>query len=300
MAGSPHRGRSGCCRPREAAGYAGSDRNFRRLVAQAKEAWRREHRRPRRPAVLSPAEYLVIDWGAEFGLHVFCVVLAWSRFRFVHSDRSRDRLPRHLQRPHPDAQRRLPSDQDLRRARSGRVLHPRADPGLPRHPGMDHREREPGPSRPGMHRQEPRPGSRGHRRRAGRAQGPLLRRRRPGRRLYRALADNTVGKVIDTLLRHDLILIDVGFSPLGDTGSQLLFRLVSAAYERRSLGIAGHWPFENWGKFLPEHTTAVSLLDRLLHHASVVITSGDIYRMKQAEPKENAPEQHPTQRRGGD
>jgi DNA replication protein DnaC len=101
--------------------------------------------------------------------------------------------------------------------------------------------------------------------------------------LYRALADNTVGKIIDTLLRNDLILLDdVGFSPLGDTGSQLLFRLVSAAYERRSLGIASHWPFESWGRFLPEHTTAVSLLDRLLHHASVVVTSGGSYRMKQA------------------
>jgi hypothetical protein len=66
-----------------AAGYAGSDRNFRRLVAQAKEAWRREHRRPRRPASWSPAEYLVIDWGSEGGVHVFCAVLAWSRFRFV-------------------------------------------------------------------------------------------------------------------------------------------------------------------------------------------------------------------------
>ena len=93
--------------------------------------------------------------------------------------------------------------------------------------------------------------------------------------LYRGLADNSVGKVIDSLLRNDLILIDeVGFAPLGETGAHLLFRLVSAAYERRSLGIASHWPFESWGRFLPEHTTAVSLLDRLLHHASVVVTSG--------------------------
>jgi len=104
--------------------------------------------------------------------------------------------------------------------------------------------------------------------------------------LYRALADNFVGKTIDSLLRHDLIIIDdVGFSALGDTGSQLLFRLVSAAYERRSLGIASHWPFEAWGRFLPEHTTAASLLDRLLHHASVIVTSGDSYRIKQARAK---------------
>jgi DNA replication protein DnaC len=93
--------------------------------------------------------------------------------------------------------------------------------------------------------------------------------------LYRALADNSVGKVIDTLLRNDLILVDeVGFAPLDDTGAQLLFRVVAAACERRSLGIGSHWPFDQWGRFLPEHTTAVSLLDRLLHHANVVSTSG--------------------------
>jgi hypothetical protein len=66
-----------------AAGYAGSARNFRRLVAAEKQAWRAEHRRGRRPATWSPGEHLVIDWGAEGGLHVFCAVLAWSRVRFV-------------------------------------------------------------------------------------------------------------------------------------------------------------------------------------------------------------------------
>jgi DNA replication protein DnaC len=101
--------------------------------------------------------------------------------------------------------------------------------------------------------------------------------------LYRGLADNSVGRVIENLLRSDLILVDeVGFAPLDDTGAQLLFRLVSAAYERRALGVASHWPFEQWGRFLPEHTTAVSLLDRLLHHASVVVTDGDSYRMREA------------------
>ena len=83
-----------------------------------------------------------------------------------------------------------------------------------------------------------------------------------------ALADNSVGKVIEQILKADLILIDeIGFAPMDHTGAQLFFRLVAAAYERRSLGIGSHWPFEEWGKFLPEHTTAVSLLDRLLHHS---------------------------------
>ena len=68
-----------------AAGYAGSDRNLRRLVAQERSKYRqaRARERSRRPAVWSPGEHLIIDWGVLNGLHVFCAVLGWSRVRFV-------------------------------------------------------------------------------------------------------------------------------------------------------------------------------------------------------------------------
>src|SRR4029453_15511775 len=66
-----------------AAGYAGSARNFRRLVAQVKAGWRQGQHRGRRPGVWTPAETLIIDWGVEAGFHVFFAGLAWSRFRFV-------------------------------------------------------------------------------------------------------------------------------------------------------------------------------------------------------------------------
>jgi hypothetical protein len=68
-----------------AAGYAGSDRNFRRLVAQERARYRRglAIAGSRRPAVWAPGEHLVIDWGVLNGLHVFCAVLAFSRVRFV-------------------------------------------------------------------------------------------------------------------------------------------------------------------------------------------------------------------------
>jgi len=66
-----------------AAGYEGSARNFRRLVSARKALWRNDNHRGRRPAVWSPGEHLVIDWGVLGGLHVFCAVLAWSRVRFV-------------------------------------------------------------------------------------------------------------------------------------------------------------------------------------------------------------------------
>lgn len=47
------------------AGYEGSPRNFRRLVADAKDEWRRGNRRGRRPAVWLPGEVLAIDWAAS-------------------------------------------------------------------------------------------------------------------------------------------------------------------------------------------------------------------------------------------
>lgn len=101
--------------------------------------------------------------------------------------------------------------------------------------------------------------------------------------LYRGLADNSVGRVIESVLRAEFVIVDeLGFAPLDEMGTQLLFRFVAAAYERRSLGIASHWPFEQWGRFIPEHTTAVSLLDRLLHHATVVVTDGESFRMREA------------------
>lgn len=104
--------------------------------------------------------------------------------------------------------------------------------------------------------------------------------------LYRGLADNSVAKIIDNVLRADLVIVDeLGFAPLDLAGTQLLFRFVAAAYERRSLGIASHWPFDAWGRFLPEHTTAASMLDRLLHHAVVVVTEGESYRMREAKTK---------------
>ena len=72
-----------------AGGYQGSDRNFRRLVADARRRWRIGQARAggRRPAIWTPGEVLAIDWGTELvagrRVHVFCAVLAWSRYRFV-------------------------------------------------------------------------------------------------------------------------------------------------------------------------------------------------------------------------
>ena len=72
-----------------AAGYTGSARSLRRAVARAKAAHRRT-RRVYRPWVPVPGEHLVFDWGEQDGIHVFCAVLAWSRWRFVRFATSQD------------------------------------------------------------------------------------------------------------------------------------------------------------------------------------------------------------------
>ena len=211
-----------------------------------------------------------------------------TRGAAAHPDRGRDHRPGRLQRPHPAQDRRVPGRQDPRRVRPHRVHDQPARPsttsppwnGSP--PGRTSAWSDrPAPARATCSsRSASPPCNAGHRVRYFTAADLV-------ETLYRGLADNSVGRVIDTLLRHDLIICDeVGFAPLDDTGAQLLFRFIAAAYERRALGIASHWPFEAWGRFLPEHTTAVSLLDRLLHHANVVVTDGESYRMREARTRQ--------------
>ncbi len=73
-----------------AAGYRGSARNLRRAVAKIKTE-HRQKRRLYRPWVPTPGQHLVIDWTPEAGLHIFCAVLAWSRYRFVRFARNETR-----------------------------------------------------------------------------------------------------------------------------------------------------------------------------------------------------------------
>jgi len=98
--------------------------------------------------------------------------------------------------------------------------------------------------------------------------------------LWRGQADNSVGKTIERICRNELIIIDeMGFAPLEPVLSQLLFRLISVAYEHRSVAVGSHMPFEDWGRFLPDQPTAVAILDRLCHHAHIITTSGESWRL---------------------
>ena len=75
--------RSGCCRPLGPRAMRGRRATSGGWSRRGRRCGVRDNHRGRRPAVWSPGEHLVIDWGVLGGLHVFCAVLAWCRVRFV-------------------------------------------------------------------------------------------------------------------------------------------------------------------------------------------------------------------------
>jgi DNA replication protein DnaC len=96
-------------------------------------------------------------------------------------------------------------------------------------------------------------------------------------------ADDSINKAITKLIRSDLILIDdVGLLPVSADAADALFRVVDAAYEKRSIAISSNIHPSGFDELMPK-TMATATVDRLLHHAHVIITDGqESYRLAQA------------------
>jgi DNA replication protein DnaC len=96
-------------------------------------------------------------------------------------------------------------------------------------------------------------------------------------------ADGSVSKAIAKLIRADLVIVDdIGMVPVSPEAAEALFRLVDAAYERRSLAITSNIHPSGFDELMPR-TLAAATVDRLLHHAHVIVTEGmDSYRLTQA------------------
>lgn len=103
--------------------------------------------------------------------------------------------------------------------------------------------------------------------------GVLLRRHR---------ADDTVTKAIGRVLRADLVVVDdIGLLPVATDAAEGLYRLVDAAYEKRSIAVSSNLHPAGFDELMPK-TLATATVDRLLHHAHVCQTSGDSVRLTQA------------------
>jgi DNA replication protein DnaC len=95
-------------------------------------------------------------------------------------------------------------------------------------------------------------------------------------------ADDTVTKAITKILRSDLIMVDdIGLLAVGADAAEGLYRLVDAAYEKRSIAISSNLHPAGFDELMPK-TLATATVDRLLHHAHLCQTSGDSVRLSQA------------------
>jgi DNA replication protein DnaC len=92
----------------------------------------------------------------------------------------------------------------------------------------------------------------------------------------------TVTKAITRILRADLVIVDdIGLLPVAADAAEGLYRLVDAAYEKRSVAISSNLHPSGFDELMPK-TLATATVDRLLHHAHVCQTSGDSVRLTQA------------------
>ena len=95
-------------------------------------------------------------------------------------------------------------------------------------------------------------------------------------------ADDSLSKAISRILRADLVIVDdIGLLPVGPDAAEGLYRLVDAAYERRSVAVSSNLHPSGFDELMPK-TLATATVDRLLHHAHLCQTSGESVRLSQA------------------
>ncbi|MDZ7733157.1 MAG: IS21-like element helper ATPase IstB [Acidimicrobiia bacterium] len=103
--------------------------------------------------------------------------------------------------------------------------------------------------------------------------GALIRRHR---------ADDTTAKAIRRIMRADVIVIDdIGLLPVTTETAEALYRVVDAAYEKRSIALSSNLHPAGFDELMPK-TIANATVDRLFHHAHLVLTEGDSIRLTQA------------------
>ena len=81
---------------------------------------------------------------------------------------------------------------------------------------------------------------------------------------------------------HLLILDDLAYVAKDQAETSVLFELIGARYERRSLLITANQPFGEWGKIFPDPAMTLAAIDRLVHHATILEMNVDSYRRKEA------------------
>jgi DNA replication protein DnaC len=98
----------------------------------------------------------------------------------------------------------------------------------------------------------------------------------------KAKVDGTVARAINKICGCDLIVVDdIGMLPTGQDAAEAFYRIIDAAYERRSIAVTSNIHPSGFDSIMPK-TLATATVDRLLHHAHLVTTKGDSHRLAEA------------------
>ena len=99
--------------------------------------------------------------------------------------------------------------------------------------------------------------------------------------LNKAHFENKLDKRIKHFCKYQLLIIDeIGYLPVDKQGANLFFQLIAKRYENHSTIITTNMNFSKWGEVFSDNTLANAILDRLLHHSSVININGNSYRIK--------------------
>lgn len=100
--------------------------------------------------------------------------------------------------------------------------------------------------------------------------------------LARAEREGTLRERIRFLCRASLLIVDeIGYLPVSPGNGNLFFQLVNARYEKGAMILTSNRGFGEWDQVFGDTVVAAALLDRLLHHATVVQIEGSSYRLRQ-------------------
>lgn len=94
-----------------------------------------------------------------------------------------------------------------------------------------------------------------------------------------------------------LAIDEVGYLSYGTRHADLLFEIISRRYENKPTLVTTNKPFSEWGEVFPNAACVVSLVDRLVHHAEIIVIEGESWRMKEAKEMAAAKKQQRRQRK---
>jgi DNA replication protein DnaC len=102
-------------------------------------------------------------------------------------------------------------------------------------------------------------------------------------RLQVARRELTLESALAKLDRYDLLILDdIAYVAKDQAETSVLFELIAARYERRSMLITANQPFGEWGKIFPSEAMTLAAVDRLVHHATILEMNVESYRRREA------------------